>query len=88
MKKVFKGGFMKEAFAETAILSALIILPMAFLGPGWNKRQHKPFAEAHSPQSGRLGGAFDDMAVVNTMLPQAASKTNEADRLCPEQQSC
>lgn len=27
--------YIKEIIAESAILSVLIILPMAFLGPGW-----------------------------------------------------
>ena len=28
-------GFIKEILTDTALLSALIILPLAFLGPGW-----------------------------------------------------
>jgi len=40
---------MKEVLAETMILSALIIVPMAFLGPGWRMPQTRPFADAHRP---------------------------------------
>ena len=30
--------FIKEAIADATILSALIILPMAVLGPGWTRK--------------------------------------------------
>ena len=30
--------FIKEILADAAILSGLIILPMAFLGPGWRSK--------------------------------------------------
>jgi hypothetical protein len=60
MKNLFKSNFMKEVVADTAILSLLIILPMAFLGPGWRKPYHRPFAEVHRPQSGSSEEANDD----------------------------
>jgi hypothetical protein len=63
MKKSFKGNFMREVVAETAILSCLIILPMAFLGPGWRMPQQKAFADAHRARidsPGKAGGSEDD----------------------------
>jgi hypothetical protein len=65
MKKILKSGFMKEVVAETAILSALIILPMAFLGPGWRMPRHKPFADVHHPQGGGSEGASDRAACLD-----------------------
>jgi hypothetical protein len=37
--KHFQKRFIKEVIAEVTILSALIIVPLAFLGPGWTKKQ-------------------------------------------------
>ena len=69
MKKLFKGSFMKEVVAETAILSALIILPMAFLGPGWRVRQQKPFVDSHGPGSGTSEGAGDGSFIDHEATP-------------------
>lgn len=53
MKKLFK-----EAFHDAMVLSAFIILPMAFLGPGWSPKKDPPpglreatFTELHSEKS-------------------------------------
>lgn len=37
--KQFQKRFMKEVIADATILSALIILPIAFLGPGWTSKR-------------------------------------------------
>ena len=37
--KQFQKRFLKEAVGDAAVLSALIILPLAFLGPGWTRKQ-------------------------------------------------
>jgi hypothetical protein len=50
-------GYMKEILADSAILSLLIIAPMAFLGPGWrlkNPDGHisaERFRREHVPQA-------------------------------------
>jgi hypothetical protein len=36
--KQFQKRFIKEVVAEVTILSALIIVPLAFLGPGWTRK--------------------------------------------------
>lgn len=37
--KQFQRRFVKEVVAEVTILSALIIVPLAFLRPGWTRKQ-------------------------------------------------
>jgi hypothetical protein len=37
--KQFQKRFIKEVVAEVTILSALVIVPLAFLGPGWTGKQ-------------------------------------------------
>ena len=79
MKKLPKGNFMKEVVAETAILSALIILPMAFLGPGWRMPYHRPFADAHRPSTAGSTveeAKTDGMAWVDHDEPQDDFKGN------------
>jgi hypothetical protein len=49
--------FIKEILSDTAILSVLIILPLAFLGPGWRTKdaslpQHGSFRDKHKPLPG------------------------------------
>jgi hypothetical protein len=49
--------FVKEIISDTAVLSMLIILPLAFLGPGWRtntsaKSRHGPFRDQHKSVSG------------------------------------
>jgi hypothetical protein len=52
MKKLFK-----EAFRDAMTLSALVIVPMLFLGPGWTPKGDKAlrasFAELHPEKSHR-----------------------------------
>lgn len=45
-------AFIREILTDTALLSALIILPLAFLGPGWrtnitNQTQNGSFRNQH-----------------------------------------
>ena len=49
--------FIKEILSDTALLSVLIIFPLAFLGPGWRTNhsavpQHGSFRDKHQPVSG------------------------------------
>jgi hypothetical protein len=49
--------FVKEIISDTAVLTMLIIVPLAFLGPGWRtntsaKNQHGPFRDQHKSVSG------------------------------------
>ena len=37
--KQFQKRFIKEVIAEVTVLSALIIVPLAFLGPGWTRKR-------------------------------------------------
>jgi hypothetical protein len=63
--KQFQKRFIKEVVAEVTILSALIIVPLAFLGPGWTRkppndhavaaqfRQEHPVSEGDEQDIGR-----------------------------------
>lgn len=37
--KQFQKRFLKEVAVDATILSALVIVPLAFLGPGWTRKQ-------------------------------------------------
>ena len=66
--KQFQKRFIKEVIAEITILSALIIVPLAFLGPSWTRRkpddhivaarfnQEHPASKAEEEDIGRSEG--------------------------------
>jgi hypothetical protein len=47
---------LKEAFRDAMTLSALVIVPMLFLGPGWTPKEDKAlranFSDLHPEKSG------------------------------------
>ena len=53
--KQFQKRFIKQVVADATVLSALIILPLAFLGPGWRAKnpddrvQAARFRDDHAP---------------------------------------
>jgi hypothetical protein len=66
--KQFQKRFIKEAVADATILSALIVVPLAFLGTGWTRkqpndrvvaarfRQEHPVSKADEQEDGRSRG--------------------------------
>lgn len=65
--------FIKEIMADAAILSGLIILPIAFLGPGWRRKD----TDYHPrPNERRAGGETSDSEDV-------AAKESGGDRYIP-----
>lgn len=49
--------FIKDILSDAAKLTALIILPMAFLGPGWRPRDSGFASSQQSTQDGFDGGS-------------------------------
>ena len=64
--KQFQKRFIKEVIVEVTILSALIIVPLAFLGPGWTRRKPDDrvvaarFRQQHSASTSDEVGAERD----------------------------
>ena len=60
--KQFQKRFIKEVIAEVTVLSALIIVPLAFLGPGWTRRKPNDgvvsarFQQQHTPSTANEEG--------------------------------
>ena len=56
-------AFIKEILGDTVVLSLLIILPLAFLGPGWRttSQYQNGFRRDHKPVSGEAQeGKYED----------------------------
>ena len=63
--KQFQKRFIKEVITDATILSALIIVPLAFLGPGWRTKNPDDqvlaarFRDEHVPKVAVVGTEND-----------------------------
>lgn len=79
--------FVKEILFDSAILSVLIILPLAFLGPGWrsqdSSRGHHGFREQHRPLPEETTGEGREGVKRDITILRAFDVQREADRPQP-----
>lgn len=71
--------FIKEIIANAAMLSALIVLPIAFLGPGWTRSNPEPFQASH----GRITAEQSDQSGESLSSEEAQTSRRNGDRFIP-----